>query len=261
MKKLLTLGMIGLTMSLSAQINYVDIQPDYHQNFSADKSFDLDQDGSNDLTFSLTILDPQWDVWLTYSTMGDLEICTDPNDYGFMRQFTDSVFLDTSLEWKSGNDLAMAYLTTGAPEGRWPGVEDKYLAFRLKTNGEWLYGWMRLSMHPKVNSITIKDYAYEASPNEGIRTGQTKVDVRPTYLEESLPPSSPFHLRRTGTFYHVSSNHAEFTATLLSLNGQVMLEKSSATRLLEFNSESLPSGIYLLRLSGKSRSEVLRLAF
>ncbi|MFI5172785.1 MAG: Calx-beta domain-containing protein [Chitinophagales bacterium] len=59
------------------------------------------------------------------------------------------------------------YLT----EGYWPGATDKYLGLRFSVGADEFYGWARLDCGPDHHSFTIKDYAYNATPNEAIVIG------------------------------------------------------------------------------------------
>jgi hypothetical protein len=56
--------------------------------------------------------------------------------------------------------------------GDWPGVTDKFLAFRFQDAGETYYGWARLDAGYDCASFTIKDYAYNATPDTPIETGE-----------------------------------------------------------------------------------------
>ncbi len=55
------------------------------------------------------------------------------------------------------------------------GVKNRYLGFKFKINGQFHYGWARLSVTTPSHSpytATLTGYAYETTPNRGIVAGQ-----------------------------------------------------------------------------------------
>src|ERR1700722_5831324 len=65
-------------------------------------------------------------------------------------------------------------------EGPWAnggkGTKNRYLGLKFKINGQFHYGWARLSVTTTAHkgfSTTITGYAYETVPNKGIVAGQT----------------------------------------------------------------------------------------
>ena len=76
--------------------------------------------------------------------------------------------------------------------GNWVDVENKYLGLRFEDAGETYYGWARLDCGADYLSFTIKGYAYNATPDTPIETGEMVADnginfADPTdYIEEGL---------------------------------------------------------------------------
>jgi hypothetical protein len=58
--------------------------------------------------------------------------------------------------------------------GSWSGQSDKYLPLRIVVGTNTYYGWARLDVAYGGTSFTIKDYAYNSTPNQSILAGQTK---------------------------------------------------------------------------------------
>lgn len=55
------------------------------------------------------------------------------------------------------------------------GVKNRYLGFKFKINGQFHYGWARLTVTTTPHSAytaTLTGYAYETTPNKGIVAGQ-----------------------------------------------------------------------------------------
>ncbi len=57
--------------------------------------------------------------------------------------------------------------------GEWVGgVVDAYLGIRLKIDGDWHYGWIKMDVDVDAHMLTIKGFAYNTIANQGIYTGQ-----------------------------------------------------------------------------------------
>jgi hypothetical protein len=57
--------------------------------------------------------------------------------------------------------------------GQFPGAGDKYMGVRFKLNNNTHYGWVRMSISQKSDTVTIKDFAYNATANTPILAGDT----------------------------------------------------------------------------------------
>jgi len=57
--------------------------------------------------------------------------------------------------------------------GQFPGAGDKFLGVKFTIGTSVHYGWLRLDMSINSDSITIKDFAYETTPNTPILAGST----------------------------------------------------------------------------------------
>jgi len=72
--------------------------------------------------------------------------------------------------------------------GNWKDVRNRYLGIRFEINGETHYGWARLDVEVKPNSILtiLTGYAYNSVAGQGILAGQTSngdSNVEPPSLE------------------------------------------------------------------------------
>ena len=56
--------------------------------------------------------------------------------------------------------------------GNWNGENEKFLGLELHSGGDIFYGWVRLSVQPDYIGFTVHDYAYQATPNTPIITGE-----------------------------------------------------------------------------------------
>jgi hypothetical protein len=71
------------------------------------------------------------------------------------------------------------------------GVKNRYLGFKFKINGQFHYGWARLSVTTPSHSpytATLTGYAYETTPNKGIVAGQ---ESGPAEVGDNINGTSP----------------------------------------------------------------------
>lgn len=79
--------------------------------------------------------------------------------------------INSALDWAEQGILAINVTATTTGFGDWHGVTDMYLACKFDLSGNTHYGWARLDVVTASNSFTIKDYAYNATPNTPILAG------------------------------------------------------------------------------------------
>jgi hypothetical protein len=79
------------------------------------------------------------------------------------------------------NMIDVTHTTTGGPSfvgGAWANVRNKYLGLKFQIAGETHYGWARLTVTREFFHFTaiLTGYAYETTPNQAIKAGQTSGD-------------------------------------------------------------------------------------
>jgi len=79
--------------------------------------------------------------------------------------------INSGLDWADDGILAINVTMTTTGFGEWHGVTDRYLGCKFDISGNTHYGWARLDVVAASNSFTIKDYAYNATPNTPILAG------------------------------------------------------------------------------------------
>lgn len=140
----------------------------------------------------------------------------------------------------------------GTSIGNWPGQTDKYLALQLIVGTNAYYGWVRLDVYATSSSFTVKDYAYESTPNTCIVTGEIPLGITENTTENflSIAPN-PFHdvtsIQTSGDFSSgVLSMYDVFGKTFIN---QVM----SSNQTFTLSHEHLPSGLYFLSLTAANK--------
>ena len=148
--------------------------------------------------------------------------------------------IDTGLNFRSDSVQSMAtYLAVvdfPAPGslymfysfGNWQGgVEDKFLGLRFQSDGETYYGWARLDCGADHHSFTIKDYAYNSTPDEMIIAGE----VPPPPIEISFTTDAITVDESAGSM-SVTVNISESADVVVSLDMNEAL--STATNAVDF---------------------------
>ena len=129
----------------------------------------------------------------------------------------------------------------------------KFLGLRFESAGSTYYGWARLSIPSNGTSFTLKDYAYNSVPGEGILAGDMgsiNTGIMSTALRGMQPSPNPF------TSVLSISLPTETTGTVLcrvlSLTGQELLTRTvaatSGPSAITLDLAWLAPGSYLLEL-------------
>lgn len=248
MGKIFTLiAALLLSWVANAQISYKDIAPDYFQNSSGEKEFDFNSNLNSDLKFSLTILDPNYDVWFVLSTGDSTEVLADMSNSNFLRQLNKGDAIPVSGQWKSSENLAIAYLTSGSPEGVWPGSLNKYFAFRMRKNGGFQYGWMQMSVHNKVNNFTLLDYAYQSANDVPINAGEFGSTGVTVIIHEEL-----FDAICVNRNLKLSFNNACLETVILDAQGNTCKRIPGNYKELNADLSALPEGMYFICVNTES---------
>lgn len=246
MYKLLLVLFIVCSFELQAGITYVDILPDYVQSTTGNTTLDVDKDGRADLEFSFVIISKGNDVWFTLNADDSVDVWIDTEKFltGVKRIETD-VVVDATKKWKTDSNIPIAYLTTGAAEGVWPGSVDKYMAFRLKKNGAYYYGWLQMSVDSKLNNFTITRYAFQNTPNTAIKTGETDA----TSVSSSTDSNNKTTVKVTNTQVDITSNKEGLNAFIYNSIGEVIMSRFAASFEMNLDISNLTAGLYFLKVN------------
>ncbi len=248
LKNVASLGCLLMLFSfnsgLYSQIIYTDI-PDATPN--ATYPLDLNND---------TIVD-----FLIQFDFGDKVMCKPQSNNAYSGNFDGGVHLPWALSasdsicdslatwYDSNNPGTMAW---GTSIGYWVGETNKYLALKLIVGTNTYYGWARLDLLSTSTSFTIKDYAYESTPNACIQSGQTILGINENLNKNifSIVPN-PFI---SSTTIQTIGNLKNATLTIYNLYGQTLKQVNNISgQTVSLSRDNLPSGLYFIRLTEENK--------
>lgn len=185
--------------NVAGQVVYVNVDPDIevHGNFDAvnwqdptawaTQAIDLDDDGNADYT--LRILSGQQHGAGFLDPAGDNQYVNNPNNNPFGAPLESGAQIGgvESQVWKgllvypNGYNYLGTTTTFGKTleegGGGWTGKTDKYLGLKFKIGSNVHYGWARLDARDDSRMYTLKDFAYESTPDTPIHAGDGMVGV------------------------------------------------------------------------------------
>jgi len=152
--------LLVFNINLHAQIIYTDI-PDETPN----ATYPLDLNNDNIVDFIIQ-----------FGGSGSMigVICSPQNNNAYAGNFVGGAHLpwalsasnnicDTLSTWYDANNPGT--MGMGANIGYWSSATNKYLALKLIVGTNTYYGWARFDLLAISSSFTIKDYAYNSTPN------------------------------------------------------------------------------------------------
>jgi len=196
-------GLLTLASSAEAKVVYTPI----HQSIGNNGVYNLDlnQDGTVDFLIQ------QWNYGNWASNNQLLADAAIGNAVQGSRHFAAALlageFIGPTQKFISGDSngevmLSITHFTTGGTSyvhGFWANVRNRYLGLQFQINGQTHYGWARLNVHRSQFhfAVTLTGYAYETTPNTGIKAGQTNSEAADSAIEplssdpDTLPASIP----------------------------------------------------------------------
>ena len=235
--------------NLCSQIIYTDI-PDATPN--ATYSLDLNNDLIDDFIFHY----------------GSGVMCSPQNNNAYSGKFVGGLHLpwalsishyicDTLATWYDVNYPGT--MASGTSTGYWLGETNKYLALKLVVGTNTYYGWARFDVSATSSSFTIKDYAFESTPNACILTGQTILGMNENSIHKNLsifPNPSNFSstIQITGNFQNAS-------LTMYNSFGHMVKQVNNIFgQTISLSRDNLSSGVYFIKLiEGNNKNSIEKL--
>lgn len=229
-----------------AQMVYTDVDPDALINSGDNYLFDLDNDGTDDFGFTNVI----------YSAIGAMNalVVGSGGIAGYIGSFFGSTFpfvsvlddgqvVDGGLGWYStsgGAPLLWGTFGVVGSLGAWDNVTDKFIGLRIKMGADFHYGWARIDVSH--TTITLKDYAYNATANASINTNG---DVSIQSEENDFIPST--YAIDGGIHISLPADQSTASVSVYDLTGK-MIHNEIISGQADILLNEFSKGIYLIAI-------------
>ncbi len=133
--------------------------------------------------------------------------------------------------------------------GNFSGTEG-YVGVRFDVAGAVHYGWVRVEMAVDGTSMTIKDYAYNATAGTAINAGD--MGGTPVGINDIANNVIIRNQYNKLNIELVNINNAEIS--VVNLAGQVVINDQMTTNVKEINMSDLTTGIYMVNVTSEAGS-------
>lgn len=163
---------------------------------------------------------------------------------------TSSTICASLSTWYDSNNLGTMGL--GASTGYWVGATDKYLALKLIVGSNTYYGWARLDFLAMSGSFTLKDYAYESTPNACIQSGRIALGINENTSKNNFS-IYPNPLISSATI-QTNASLKNASITIYNSFGQTVKEVKNISGLtVSISRDNLANGLYFIRLTDENK--------
>jgi hypothetical protein len=270
--------LLAFAPTADAQVQYTDIDPDeiVEGSTEAPAEFEIDFDG--DGTADITLVQDNPSATFTRSRVfpGTNAIAgfgpVTTNYYYFYASFLqDGDVISSGVVMTNTNDdredFMLASTFAGNTYGNWGGEEngDGYLGVEFEAGGGTThYAWVRIDVAADASSMTVKDYAFQATPDTPIEAGQmmsTSSESGPLEGDFRLSAAYPNPFANDATLELEVARAQDVTVEMFDVLGrsvQVLHQGALAAgeqHEIAISGRDLPNGVYLVRAVGESFRE------
>lgn len=237
--------LIFCNCSFFGQISYTDIP-----------------DATPNATFPLDLNNDSIDDFIIQMGATDKIVCFPQNNNAYAGEFNGANYFpwaltsnasicDTLSSWYGSDNPG--FLAISSSVGNWLGQTDKYLALKLNVGTNTYYGWVRLDVVTTATSFTIKDYAYESTPNACILTGQTPLGITENIVGNYLIIApNPFN---TFTKIQTRGHFNNGILRIYNAFGETIQRVENYTGdTIILSRNNLLSGVYFVQLTSETKT-------
>jgi len=154
-------------------------------------------------------------------------------------------------KWDSGQFQSLV-VYDDCQYGYWCSATGMYLGLKFDINGNTHYGWAKLDVDAATMSWTLKEFAFNATPDEKIDTGQTAI----LSVEGSIFSKTKIAVLEKNISVKNLQGNTDYN--LYSITGQRVLNGKMNQKEYSINGESLTSGLYILEIKDFSSGAILK---
>lgn len=242
----LTAAIAGMA-DAHGQINFTDIDPDHSGGVGNDYFLDLNNDGTNDFRIHH---DGGSNLFISPTAANNQVLGSGTSStYAYPYALSNGAVISAGATggWfnngYSGGFQSMNY--GSCSYGNWCDISDKYLGLRFEVGGNLHYAWVQLDVDTNGASWTVKEYAYNETPDQAITAGQETLGLNTPSIETVRIVA----LNKSIGLYNLNNS---MTYTLYSMTGQKVLTGTTSESMHVIEATTAASGVYLIELEDQT---------
>jgi len=237
----LTTAIAGMA-DAHGQINYTDIDPDHSGGVGNDYFLDLNNDGTDDFRI---YHDGGSNLFISPTAANNQVLGSGSSTYAYPYVLSNGGVISSGAtgSWFN-NGLSNGYQSLNygnCTYGNWCNITDGYLGLRFDVGGSLHYAWARLDVDQDGANWSVKEYAYNETPNQSINAGQQTLSVN----SQSIEQVKIVALNKSIGLYNLSNSTSY---TLYSMTGQKVLGGITSESIHVIEANTMASGIYLIEI-------------
>lgn len=260
-----------------AEAVYTNIDPDTIINDDLELvRIDMDDNGTFDFAF-LKFTGTVYTYWshdysyfyyllvapqISGNAIAGIKSVIDPSYGGFTLYFpyalAPGVQVDDKLIFQNDFNQVLAYQIVGpygGLGGNWyPGYNNYYLGVRfIDAESCTHYGWIRLDVKPGVDTLIIKDYAYETKCDVGILAGDTTGDTTAVVIMENTLSNVNVYSFKNEVFVNIGALQQNTEIVITDLKGSIIYNNIliNNTNTITLNDNLI--GYYIVKITYENK--------
>jgi hypothetical protein len=248
----------GFSIATSAQVTYTDINPDTTLTPTAVNMGEYILDFNNDGTFEVAIT--AYIYGTAFNSVASLYALDSNAIRGdFLNPNSSDAYVDiinSGDSIKPSDSNWRSSFATPSPQHRlsgissaypnWMNQSDKFMAVRfdLGVVGQLHYGWVRMTQAG--NTLIVKDYAYNTTPNQGLIAGEGIL----TSADEKYEVITPLvHVYDHALFVNLQGLPVtEDRLDIYNTSGQLVFSATVKETTMSISLSNFSTGIYFVQL-------------
>lgn len=246
-------SLIALASSLlpasgaSSQIIYTDVSPDLVISANEQYTLDLNNDGIFDFNLRIDSIQSSKKIGLNGYGSLDGEMAIIPSTgQPFLSVLGPDDYIGAAQNWLSEPSIAaLLYINYGPVY--WENNQDNFAGLRFNLGVDTHYGWVRARVGTSPLSLTIRDYAYNSTPDQPINAAGVLIENLSDMSEPSVYAS-----QHALTVLLPNENHRA-TISLYNMMGEKLISRELNAVKSHLPLPDIAAGIYLVTVLNSTR--------
>lgn len=158
-------------------------------------------------------------------------------------------FFSMAILFASGSNSYFPIMVSGSSGneiGNWIGVTDHYIGIRFTDGSNLHYGWIRCDAASDGSSVTIKEYAYQATPDAPLFAGQgSPLGITPVEHKNNF---NIFGYDGVANVFVNDGDLNDATVTVTNMLGETVVKQVLTDRSTLLDLNQFAKGIYLVTI-------------